>query len=159
MAKEFEAILVLRAQGMQHADKKCRKRQMGNVPFSPELHKLSTNIGLWEAVVKKKKGVKFSMGKLRRLESAAGLNHTLHTSLEEAEDKLSQSHSEYKMFKKQAQEARKTFIEDLAEAIAHQEDKNKATVYRHILHRESQRETGRKMRMALGKTIKGVLNE
>ena len=128
---------------------------MGGVPFSPELKRHSTTIGIWDAVVKKKKGVKFSMSKLRRMELSAGITNSMHCSLEEAEDNLKESRQQYNQFKKRANSARKSFLEDLAQAVAVKEDRDKTSVYKQLIHREEQRAAGRKMRAALGKTIKG----
>ena len=128
---------------------------MGQVPFSPELKRLSLRIGLWEGVVKKKKSVKFSMSKFRRLEQATGITNALHHSQEEAEANLAAVKVEYVEFKKTAKKKRKAFLEDLAQAIAESTDKKQASVYRQLIHREAQRESGRKVRAALGKGIKG----
>ena len=64
LAAEFEEILHIRTAAIKHADKQCRKRKMGNVPFTPALKKHMKAIELWDAVVKKKSGVKYSMSKL-----------------------------------------------------------------------------------------------
>ena len=57
MAAEFENILEHRKRAIRHADKKCRKRKMGGVPYNSELKTLTVVIDLWDAVVKKKAGV------------------------------------------------------------------------------------------------------
>ena len=35
--EEYEIILVLRAEGINHAEKYCRKLQYDNLPFNPKL--------------------------------------------------------------------------------------------------------------------------
>ena len=79
----------------------------------------------------------------------------MQCSLVDAEQHLKNSHNNYKKFKKQADAARITFLEDLAQAVADRDDKDKWKVYRQLRHREEQRSAGRRMRAALGKTIKG----
>ena len=155
VAAEFEQILQLRNEAIKYADKKCRKKKMGNVPYTPTLGKLSKTIGLWDGVVKKKKGVKFSMSKLCRLETSVGLSHSLHCSLEEATANLERSRKEYERYKKTATESRKTYLWGLSEDIARQKDTTAINIYTQMIHREEQRAAGRRMRMALGKTIKG----
>ena len=154
MQEEFEQIMAMRDKGIQYADKHCRSRKMGHVPFSPAYKDHTNTISLWDAVVKKKSGVKYSMGKLRRLESKAGIMNSLHCSLGEVKEKHKQALAAYQQFKLAAKEARKTFLSDLAEAIAHENEQSSDNVYRQLIHREDQREASRKMRYALGKTKK-----
>lgn len=95
------------------------------------------------------------MSKLRRLERKANINNSLHHTREEAEAKLALAQEKYYAFKKVAKASRQTFLWGLAEAVAQKSDQTSYTAYKQLIHRENQRESGRKMRAALGKLVKG----
>ena len=114
-----------------------------------------TNIELWDTVVKKKKGVKYSMSKLRQLEHTVGVSHSLHCTTEEAQRRLDNSKNEYQLFKQEVKKECKTFLWDLAESVASSKGQSTTNVYKQMMHREEQQKAGRQMRFALGKMKKG----
>ena len=158
-ALEYENILAIRAQALEYADKKCRKLKMGGVPFSPEFKKLSAHISLWEAVVKKKSGMVFSMSKLRRLESATEVTNSLHVSLDTARSNLTLAKKRYKEFKVTAKESRKSYLWKLAEAVAQDKDTTTYSSYKQLITAEEQRDASRKYDLPLVKQKKGVLRK
>ena len=56
MKDEFEAIDKMKVEGIQHADKSCRKLFMGAVPFSDESQLVRDSVGVWQLIIKKKLG-------------------------------------------------------------------------------------------------------
>ena len=62
---EYEKILELRAEGIRHPEKHCRKLRYGNVPFSPELQLARLEIELWKSASTIKTGMKYSSRKFR----------------------------------------------------------------------------------------------
>ena len=54
LANEYDNILNQRKQGIEYADKRCRKLRMGYSPCSPTLTKAGVAIELWKAVITKK---------------------------------------------------------------------------------------------------------
>ena len=80
--KEFEQILTLRNEGINHAERKCRKLRVGNVPCSPETQQARLEIELWKAAYKIKTKQKYSSRKFRRLKKKLELNKVLSESKE-----------------------------------------------------------------------------
>jgi hypothetical protein len=72
-ATEFENISSLRAQGMAYATHNCRKLNMGEVDFNPEINTLRKNILAWNLQVRKLQGCRVGSRYLQRTISAADL--------------------------------------------------------------------------------------
>ena len=66
------------------AAKICRKKKTGAIPWSPEFQKLMDTRTLWTLVVKKKKRVRMSSRKIRRLMKITGIPDAFQVSLDEA---------------------------------------------------------------------------
>jgi predicted transposase YbfD/YdcC len=156
---EYEYIREKRMEGIKEADQKCQKLHMGKVQFSPKFKALTQKIKLWSAVIKKKKRCTFSQSKLRRLEKAAGISHSLHCSLQKANDRLSVAYSEYWTFKNIAHNERTIFLEEKARAIAKEEGIEKSKVIKQIISREQQREAARCIKYTLHKIRKGGITK
>jgi predicted transposase YbfD/YdcC len=137
--------------GIEEADLKCRKLNMGNVPFSAKYKELTNKIELWKAVVTKKRHCKFSQGKLRRLEKSTGTPNSLHCSLQDAQNRLKIAFDEYWKLKKNARIERNTFMEEKAQAIAKELGTEKAIIIKQIITREKQREAVRQIKYTLHK--------
>ena len=150
----YNSILQQRQDGIRYADKRCRKLNMGNVPFSDKLKEAGIKIELWNAVITKKSGAKYSMSKLRQLEKRNNLSHTLHTSTETAKLKLQEAIEGYHKVKDNAREIRKHFMTEQIEAISEDSGKCQSTIRKEIYHREQQKESARNIKYALKKTIR-----
>ena len=77
-AHQFEKILQLCTEGINYAEKRCRKIYCRNVPFSPEVQKVRLEIELWKAAnTTIATGRKYSSTKFRRLEKKTGIFNIL----------------------------------------------------------------------------------
>jgi len=63
---ELERIDRLKREGMQYAEKRCRKLAMGHIDFSPPLDEARDLRNLWQAVVRKRQGKRVSTTWIRR---------------------------------------------------------------------------------------------
>ncbi len=124
---------------------------MGRVPFSDEHDRITTEIELWRAIMKKKTNCTYSMGKLRRLIKKSQIDNPLLLSLTEAKTKLKNVTREYWNFKRTAKDSRETFLEGKAAAIAKEKDQEKYNILKQLMHRERQRESSRRIKYTLGK--------
>ena len=75
LKQEYDIIRLLRRQGIELADSKCRKLNMGEVPWSMTLQAARDNIELWTNVVSQKRGTKVSTKFISRLEKATNTPH------------------------------------------------------------------------------------
>ena len=75
---------------------------MGGVPYSDELRKASKMIELWKAIETKKRGAKYSMSKIRRLEKQLNIYNYLNFSLQEIRQNVQQAYQAYWIVKNDA---------------------------------------------------------
>lgn len=149
--EEYTKLLRLKKQGIEYADKRCRKLRMGAVPFSDKLKEAGTKLALWEAVVTKKTGTKYSMNKLRRMEKTVGLTNTMHVSIEQAKKEVTEAKAQYNATKAQAETLRQTFLHRKAKDIAHEKDLPEYSVYKQLISGEEQRQAARRIKYTLQK--------
>lgn len=96
---------------MKFAERKCQNLKMGKIPYSPTINKSELSIKLWQAVITKKKRLKYSSRKLRRLEKKTKLERMMNKSLEQAQIELKESQKHFWECKKQSKLLCKTFLE------------------------------------------------
>ncbi len=111
-------------------------------------------IKAFHLLIKKRKGQKTSSRLIQRCLRKAGLTSSLHAlSLEDLEESRKQAYQDYYKIKAHHVELRKTYLEELAEAMAEQHSQ-KEKIIRQLLHREEQRKVARKIRFLRGKFSK-----
>jgi hypothetical protein len=134
----------LRYKAIAYADKKCRRVFMGGVPFSDEYKRLELRVGFWNHLVAKKQGRKIGSKLLARflvkLKDPIPLQEYSALTLDEVKTKAKAIHIEYRKFKKEkSTTSRSTWLEQLADARAAQEqermDKQSKTRQRKAHHR------------------------
>lgn len=153
---ELNSIMEQRKFFLLKADKHCRKLCMGNVAFSDAYERASAAIGVWNGVITKKKGAKFSTSKIMRLARKARINNPLNCTLEEAIMKKNVAYTHYyKNVKPNADKLRKTFLEHKAELLASSSDKDPAKVLTQLRSREKLRKSNRRINFTLQK-LKGA---
>ena len=64
LINEYEKLDSLRVQGMKHAEKKCRKLRIGQIPRTPELSKIRKEIVLWTILIRQKEEKKLTRKRL-----------------------------------------------------------------------------------------------
>ena len=153
--RKYEAIIKKREQGIRYADKRCRKKRMGAVPFSVELNQRRLELELWKAVETKKSGCVYSWTKLRRLIKKVGIGNPMQLSLEEVKMKVKEAYSAYYATKKNSKKLRLTFLEEKARDLAAEKNLQTENVYNQLIQREKVRTAARKVKFVLGKTRKG----
>ena len=129
---------------------------MGQVGFSPTIQWASRQILAWSLLIKKKKGLKTSSRLLKRTLKKVGLDiQNRGMGLEYLQDQLHIAYKYYYSVKSRHPELRGTYLDDLAEAIAIQDNIPKATVIKNIKTREEQTRKARKIRHVRGKLATG----
>ena len=135
---EADAIASLRAKGIHHADKKCRKLYMGGAAYTPEFTKLMGRLRLWDYLVinaqrrdnqmaktprrKKSKVRKRKIGHavLLRQHRAGKFETELEDMeslpLETMREKAKEAYKQYRNYWDNCEEARNNWLETLARA-------------------------------------------
>ena len=153
-ALEYEKILQLRPEGINFAEKNCRKLFFGNAPFSPALQKARTEIELWKAAVTIKTGMKYSSRKFRRLEKKTGIFDILKQQEEEIKAGETAAFKQYWKVKNNASQLRTLFREKKAADLAEEKNMSVSSIIKQQLHNEQSRNNNRKIKFTLKKLIK-----
>ena len=148
---EYESIRVLRRQGIELADSKCRKLNMGEVPWSMTLQSARDNIELWNNVVSRKRGTKVSTRFISRLEKATNTPHSLQVTLQEATTRLKECYQRYYELKAVAHELRESWLMELAAIKTKEIGGNQHQHYKNLILQERQRISSRRMKRIFGK--------
>jgi hypothetical protein len=131
---------------------------MGGVPFSDEYDRLTSEMELWRAALKKKMHCKYSMSKLRRLMHRTNISHPFNNSIQEIKNKLKDVTNEYWKFKKTAKDTRITFLEGKASAVAKDSGQEKKVILKQLITKERQRESARRIKYTLGQLRGGGIS-
>ena len=132
--------------GIQHALKKCRKKRMGNIPFSEMFLEVWKEKRLWRLVYKKKVGQKISTRTIRRLAHTRGVHNPMSFPMTEVKFRLKEAETNYQSFVPHALTERKRFYEELASANATENNLSKEVILKRIMNVEESREHGRYMK-------------
>ena len=125
---------------------------MGHVPWSPQLQRIMATIKARGLIVRLLKGANINTRYIKRELKKAKIPFTeLKSTIEAARQKYKNALKRFDTFKKQAQEARTSFLEELADAIAKEKGEKPASVIKQLHTRERQREAARAIRRVHGK--------
>jgi hypothetical protein len=115
---EYEQLDDLRIQGITRASKKCRKLMMGNIDWSPTAQVLREVILFWKLFLRRAQGCRVSRSYHRRVQKKANLlDVEVPLMIDALISILKASILTWKKFAKdEADKARDTFMETLAEA-------------------------------------------
>ena len=152
--QEFEQILSLWKEGINHAEKRCRELRVGNVLCSPETQQSRFEIELWQAAYKIKTKQKYSSRKFCRLATKVGVKEALSNSKETMKQNKSIAFKKYWKTKKEARQLRKTFLNKKAEALAEDQDIEASNATKQLMQREQTRTDTRLIKVALKKINK-----
>jgi hypothetical protein len=158
MTDEWESIDALRVKGMQEAKRNCLKFRTGEVPWSPSLQEIMDRIAAWKLMRQKIEGKRVSSQLLRRKLKSASLESRSSASLTESIEALNDAYTELKLFKKQAQLKRISWLEELASARAIDGNRKVATEVRQLEQREKQRCDAQMIRRANGRLRSGGIS-
>jgi hypothetical protein len=107
---QLESLDRVRAEGMIHAEKRCRKLAMGNVDYSPEVDLAKKKRGLWKEVVKKREGRPVSAAMIKRKARQCGIQCPLSVTLAQAKERFRAADKEYHLMKRHAPAYRYEFL-------------------------------------------------
>jgi hypothetical protein len=97
---------------------KLRKLRMGGIPWSPKLQGFRNAIKLWSMILRKRKGIKVSNTRIRRLMAKTGIWNAFSADGVGAEMNVKTAHRLYRAAKKDASVWRDEFLHSLATATA-----------------------------------------
>lgn len=155
----YESIMNIRRAGIKYANKHCRKRYLGGVPYSQEYHSSCKEIELWKATKTIKLKAKYSSSKFRRLMKQTNIEKPLQYSMSEIIENEQRAMEKYWNLKKRSAEIRKTYLEDKAEQAAEEHNLTAAKMYGIMIQREAARSSFRKVRYVLGKMKGGSITK
>jgi Reverse transcriptase (RNA-dependent DNA polymerase) len=154
---KIEELDSIRMEGILHADKKCRKLKMGQIPWSPELRDSINKIRYFRACCLKFGRHERQIGNRRMLRLFLRSKEPEKIfDYETASTRLRQEFLHYNTIKASASEIRLHFLEDLAATKALTEGLQRTTVLKQLLLREKQRELGRKVKFIQEKKRVGL---
>ena len=100
---------------IQYTEKKCRKLNAGNVPYTPEISKSGQLINFWNTVIRKKKGCNISSKYIQRSAKKLEIhNNPMHLSLKDCENEQNPACKKYYLLKKSVHQSRTIYLCDLA---------------------------------------------
>ena len=155
--RELETLLKIRKEGIKYTESHCRKLHMGEVPYSDKFRMASKKIEMWRAIESKKKGAKYSMSKLRRLERTTKIHNGLNLDLPTIKEHIKSAYKEYWAVKKEAKKHRFNYLERKAQDISNDTGTEAGNVYKQLMLRESQRLAARRVKYTLNKLRGGAV--
>ena len=159
-AVEYEWLDHMKIEGLRYADRCCRKLPMGGVPWSPQLQVLRHRLGYWQLICKKVVGRKISTRLIERIREKGQVNRTplRDITLGEAIEEERRAYKTYMTFKlKHSREARDTFLDELADAIAKEGGMKHESVVKSLKTREYIRRTHRRIRWVFDAQQQGAI--
>ncbi len=142
---EYEKLDKIIERGMMWAERKCRKLFMGHVGWFPALKRIRRMIRYIKASLSRLAGCKVSARFLIRLSKSLKFSTEGMTEVELC-SKLNSAFKTYKHLKSRHKQLRKTFLEDLAEALEKAGKGKKAKIVSNLLRTEEQRDMFRRLR-------------
>jgi hypothetical protein len=140
LIKELDQI---RTESIQFADKHCRKLNMGEVPWSPEIQKTMNNISyLQRCRLRYVNGYNINSRTLYKCFQKTSYTEPL-TQPEEIISRLKEEFKIYNQQKKQAGQMRVQFLEKLAQSKSEVTGQTKEKIYRQLLLQETIRQMHR----------------
>jgi hypothetical protein len=159
-AEEYEWLDQKKIEGLRHADYRCRKLPMGEVPWSPQLQVLRHRLGYWQLVCKKVAGRNVSTRLIERTRVKGRVERQFlrDVTFGEAREEEKEAYKRYTAFKRnKSREARDTFLDELAEAIAEEGGTKYESVVKSLKTREHMRTTHRRIRWVFNTQQQGAI--
>jgi hypothetical protein len=136
-----------------------RKLNMGGIPWSPKLQPYRDTIELWKMIIRKRKGLKISVKRIRRFMSKTRIRDALSSDLEQAEILLKEAGKAYKEARKSAGVWRNDFLDNLAKAKAEKKRTETAKELKSLVQVEKQRRQARNIKRMRGKLGSGQVTK
>jgi hypothetical protein len=155
--QQLESLDRIRAEGMIHAEQKCRKLAMGNVDFSPEVDSAKKRRWLWQQVVKKREGRRVSAAMIKRKARQYGIQCPLSVTLAQAKARFKAADTEYDALKQHALAHRYEFLCNRAANKSGDVSEAAQKAARRLLTQEKQRSEARHLKRVLAKVQGGAI--
>ena len=152
--KAYESLFRKNKQCREAAAKRCRRKKMGHIPWSPGLRRIRQEMILWALVVRKKKDLSMSSTKIRLYMKKLGNIDAFQITLGEAQRRMDGSRVKWKEAKPKAAGWRRDHLEGLAEALAREKNTKKSSMLKALRQNERSRQQARRIRR-LNKKTKG----
>ncbi len=154
--KDYERLDVLWCQGVELAERRCRKLRMGQVAFSPSVQAAMRSINAWSMLIRRVKGLRVSSRLLQRTMRKASLEPVIKTlGIKFMEENLHLAYRHYYDIKGHHLSLRDSLLDTRAEAWAEKNNTDKATMIRMMKQSEAQCATSRKLKHIRGKLSMG----
>jgi hypothetical protein len=147
--KLFDELDDIRTKAILHANQRCRKLKMGQVPFSPRLVIHWNKILAWKLVLRHRRGSRIDSKYLQRTLRKANITDTHLLSELDVIDNLKEARLAYKVIKREAAQHRSTWLEDVAMARSSEGRSSVAQEIKNLMVREQQRREARQIKYAL----------
>ena len=125
---------------------KIRNIRAGAIPWTPKLQTFRTAIEIWSLILKKRKGIKISIRKLRRKLKKSNLQNVFTKTIPELEDALSNAFTQYKKAKEDAEVWRDEFMDALAASRAEVKGTTKENELKQLMTIDRQRTVARNIK-------------
>ncbi len=155
---KMESLDLVRKEGMEYAENKCRNLSMGEVDCSPEVGKARQMKLLWKKIVTQKRGGRMSSSHIRRKARRCGVVCPLSCTLEQALRSRKAAIQAYEDIKPKAPRLRVDYLHKKANDYSTTGNETSRKHASRMLREERQREASRHLRRALGKTRNGGID-
>ena len=154
MTTSLNLVDKILGEGMQNAEKHCRKIRAGAVPFSGTLANAGVHIKLWGLVIRHKLGRNVSTRYIRRTAKRCKCSRPLACTLQEARQRKAMAWKSYRKVKKRARQLREEFLREKIEAAKTNKER---LALQNILRNEETRRSWRSINKGRGKVLqKGI---
>ena len=148
VGSEWNSIDSVMAKCMKEAEKKCRKVFSGGQAWSPILQSARNEIHLWSLVLRRLKGCAVHARTIIRARKKTRVRSS-NVNLETAIANLATARRRYRAIKKKDKAHRQSFLENLAQSKAEENNSSMATELRNMSMQEQQRRMSRRTKHAL----------
>ena len=130
--KEFEKLDKICKKAMEKAEKSCRKLRMGKYQWSPELQQFRDKIHYLQSSLSRKRGCHIGARVLINLSKKVKLN-VADWKIAQLEKEIYSITGQFKALKKHHVEKRKSYLDDLAIALARKKQTTKASMVKQLV--------------------------
>lgn len=152
---QVEYLIKLTTSIRLEAAKKLRKIKKGEISWSPAVQACKDLQRLWTLVIRRRQRKKVSRNFLARTMKKCNIKSIANITLQQAQTNRAAAHENYLIEVRKAPVTRKKFQEQLAKAIAEENDTKPSTELKNLHQREKQRTQARRVRRIRGKQKTG----
>jgi hypothetical protein len=147
------------ADGMRHAEKKCRTLRMGELDFSPQLSKAKERVSVWNLVIKKLGGGKVSSSLIKRQAHKCGISKPLSITFSEAQRALKAAEEQHDAMRPQHEVLRDSYLAGRFQNATNKNDIRLANKVKRDLSIHRMKSEWRSIKRAVGKQNGGSVRE